>query len=104
MNLAPYLYQLKKVDAAKFSMENKDHWSTILQSNLLHNILNFCIIINALLTGEHPPCFLHNNASSESAEPESTATPETLFKQKPKHVRNNQSAPAASREEKQRNG
>ncbi|KAJ1932196.1 hypothetical protein GGF37_007135, partial [Kickxella alabastrina] len=47
-------------------------------------VLNFRIILNALLTGERPPHFLCEKASSESAEPESTARPETLLKPKPK--------------------
>ncbi|KAI7833463.1 hypothetical protein BX661DRAFT_196659 [Kickxella alabastrina] len=57
--------------------------------------LNFRIILNALLTGERPPRFLRKNASSESAEAEPTATPESLLnpKPKPKRVRKNPSAP-----------
>ncbi|KAJ1943293.1 hypothetical protein GGF37_002714, partial [Kickxella alabastrina] len=43
-------------------------------------ILNFRIILNALLTGEQAPCFLHKKASSESAQSESTA----MLKPKPK--------------------
>ncbi|KAJ1902134.1 hypothetical protein LPJ66_000223 [Kickxella alabastrina] len=52
-------------------------------------MLNFRIILNALLKGERPPRFLHKKASSESAEPESTATLKP--KPKAKRVRKNPS-------------
>ncbi|KAI7833783.1 hypothetical protein BX661DRAFT_168909 [Kickxella alabastrina] len=48
--------------------------------------------------GERPLRFLRKNASSESAEPESTATPNTLLKPKPKpkRVRKNTFSTASS--------
>ncbi|KAJ1940158.1 hypothetical protein GGF37_004093, partial [Kickxella alabastrina] len=48
--------------------------------------------------------FLRKNAPAESAEPESTATPETLLRPrlKPKRVRKNPSAPASSLCKRQR--
>ncbi|KAJ1890545.1 hypothetical protein LPJ66_007417 [Kickxella alabastrina] len=69
-------------------------------------VLNFRIILNALLTGNRPPRFSRKNAPSELAEPESIATPETLLKPKPKpkRVRKNPSSPASSLQKKQRTG
>ncbi|KAJ1901480.1 hypothetical protein LPJ66_000762 [Kickxella alabastrina] len=71
-------------------------------------VLDFHIILNALLTGDRPLRFLRKKTSSESAEPESTATPKALLKPKPKHkpksktkrVRKNLFAPASSLQKK----
>ncbi|KAI7819468.1 hypothetical protein BX661DRAFT_174016 [Kickxella alabastrina] len=69
-------------------------------------VLNFRMILNALFTSNRPPCFLRKNASSESAEPESTVTPGTLPKPKfkTKRVRKNPSVPASSLQKKQGTG
>ncbi|KAI7826648.1 hypothetical protein BX661DRAFT_224833 [Kickxella alabastrina] len=73
----------KKVPSGRQKWNNRD----------MAVVLNFRIILNSLLAGECPPCFLRNNPSSESAEPESTATPGTVLKPnpKPKRVRKNSS-------------
>ncbi|KAJ1896571.1 hypothetical protein LPJ66_003911 [Kickxella alabastrina] len=65
-------------------------------------VLNFRIILNALLTDNRPPHSLRKKASSELAEAESTVTPETLLKPKPKRVRKNPSSLASSLQKKQR--
>ncbi|KAI7828346.1 hypothetical protein BX661DRAFT_205168 [Kickxella alabastrina] len=65
-------------------------------------VLNFRIILNALLKGNHPPRFLRKKASPEPAEAESTST----LKSNPKfkRVRKNTSSPASSLQKKQRTG